>query len=388
MNNSSLHILKVVPVWRIYVYLFLSIFLTFVTLHIVHLLYWGLYTTSSTFHALQDGFSDSYGPGHADDLFTNLRYVFMFFLFLGYLFLCYRYEKKQYYYQYFHRILHELKNSGGMNDTDEIMVIPHTPLGELAKGINDIIKKLKDAINEERRIEQTKKELITSVAHDLRTPLTSIIGYLTYIQQDRYRDEIELRYYIEIVYEKAIRLNHLIQDLFEYNHLQNKSLEFKKTSIDINEMLNQLVVQFQPEIQKADMKFRQSTSVKKLVVFADGDKLFRVFENLITNAMKYGKSGKYIDILAREEKHVVVIDIINYGENIPSIDIPYIFDRFYRVEKSRSVQTGGSGLGLAIAKSIVELHDGTIEVSSDVEQTIFTVKLNVLTGSVATISKV
>jgi signal transduction histidine kinase len=108
---------------------------------------------------------------------------------------------------------------------------------------------------------------------------------------------------------------------------------------------------------------------------ADGDKLARVFENLIVNAMKYGAEGKKIDLKAFEEEGRAVVEVINYGTPIPQTDLPYLFDRFYRVEKSRSTQTGGSGLGLAISKGIVELHNGSIEAFSSETETVFRVTL-------------
>ena len=111
------------------------------------------------------------------------------------------------------------------------------------------------------------------------------------------------------------------------------------------------------------------------IILGDGERLARVFDNLITNAISYGKEGKYMDITAEEKDDKIIVTITNYGNPISSIDLPYIFERFYRAEKSRSANTGGSGLGLAIAKSIVTYHDGTIEVMSDVEKTSFIVKL-------------
>ncbi|EOP90471.1 sensor histidine kinase VanS1 [Bacillus cereus HuB4-4] len=319
----------------------------------------------------------AYGPKHLEKLFANLYYFFNFVFILFYISLCYVYEKRKYSKKYFERILNEIKYIGHSNFEHEIIIIPNTELGELAKEINNIVKQLKTSIEEERLLEQTKKDLITNVSHDLRTPLTSIVGYLSFIQQDKYRDEIELRYYIEIIYDKVLRLNNLINDLFEYTRFQNKGIHLERNSIDINEMLDQLMVQFRLEIKQVNMELRKPITSKKINVLADGDKLVRVFENLILNAIKYGSDGKYIDVVVLEENNLVVIDIINYGRAIPTTDLAYIFERFYRVEKSRSVQTGGSGLGLAIAKSIVELHDGTIEVYSDVEKTTFRVKLHV-----------
>ncbi|MGH4124446.1 MAG: sensor histidine kinase [Clostridium sp.] len=248
-------------------------------------------------------------------------------------------------------------------------------LGKMAKNMNEIIEKLNKSIEEERRAEQTKYELITNVSHDLRTPLTSILGYLELIDKDRYEDEVRLRYYVSIAYEKSKRLNTLIDDLFQYTIMRNSTLKLKKESINVIELLNQVVLEFNPQFRKKNIECRTYFSEDKLLIMADAAKLARAFENLISNGMNYGSGTEYIDICTRKENNSAVIEVINYGEPIPSIDVPFIFERFYRVEKSRSEFAGGSGLGLAITKSIIELHEGEIFVESNYERTVFIIKL-------------
>ena len=248
-------------------------------------------------------------------------------------------------------------------------------LGKIAKNMNEIIEKLNKSIEEERRAEQTKYELITNVSHDLRTPLTSILGYLELIDNDKYKDEVELRYYVNIAYEKSKRLNNLINDLFQYTIMKNSTLKLKKELINVIELLNQMVLEYRLQFRKVDIECRTYFSEDKLYIMADAVKMARAFENLISNGMNYGSGTKYIDICTRKENNSADIEIINYGEPIPSIDVPYIFERFYRVEKSRSGYTGGSGLGLAITKSIIELHEGEIFVESNYERTAFIIKL-------------
>ncbi|CAM4217479.1 histidine kinase [Bacillus manliponensis] len=383
MNDNSWQILKSIPKWKMCIYVLLSICLALSTLYLLEVIFWGLDVTSVTFHTVRVEFSKAYGPRHLERLVGMLYYFLHFIFILLYIVLFYMREKRLYLKRYFNQILEEIRLIGNINFEHEINVLPNTQLGDLAKEINNIAKQLKVSIEEERRIEQTKKDLITNVSHDLRTPLTSIVGYVSFIQQDKYRDEIELRYYIEIIHDKVLRLNHLMNDLFEYTRFQNKGIHLHKDPIYITEMLEQLVVQYRFDIKRMNMEFREFLSSRDLMVLADGDKLVRVFENLIVNAMRYGADGKYIDITVREVDDTVAIEITNYGDMIPAADLPYIFERFYRVEKSRSTYTGGSGLGLAIAKSIVELHDGTIEVRSDAAQTTFTVKLKVFRKEVS-----
>lgn len=248
-------------------------------------------------------------------------------------------------------------------------------VGKVANNINHIIERLKNITVEERKAQQTKTDLITNVSHDLRTPLTSIIGYLNLIEEDKYKDEVHLRYYTNIAYEKAKNLNVLINDLFELTKLQNNSLPFNKLDINLVELVGQVSSYLDYEISKANMEIRLNFSDDKLIINGDPDKLVRVFENLINNAIKYGDEGRYIDIVTKKEENMGVVQIINYGEPIPQSDIPFIFDRFYRVEKSRNRNDGGSGLGLAITKNIIELHGGNILVRSDSSKTIFEIRI-------------
>jgi signal transduction histidine kinase len=234
---------------------------------------------------------------------------------------------------------------------------------------------LKKSMEEERLAVQAKNELITNVSHDLRTPLTSIIGYLRLIEDDRYKDEVELRYYTNIAYEKSRRLERMVNDLFEYTKISYGENVLKRSDINLNELIGQLAADFSLLLAEADMEIRLSFQQEKVIIVADGDMLMRALENLLSNAIKYGKHGRHIDVDVQLASDSVHIRIINYGQSIPSSDLTQIFDRFYRVEKSRSEETGGSGIGLAIVKSIIELHQGSITVSSTERQTVFEVTL-------------
>lgn len=245
----------------------------------------------------------------------------------------------------------------------------------MAANINNLVGRLHHALDEERKAEQTKNELITNVSHDLRTPLTSVLGYLGLIEQDRYRDEVELRHYVQIAYDKSQRLNVLINDLFEYTRMRHDTSGLKVTNFNLIEMLGQLLVQFRLPFQEAGMQSKLVADNSIVMVKGDAAKLVRVFENLISNAMNYGREGKQVNVTAKLEERAAVVEVINFGDPISSADLPYIFDRFYRVDKSRTQWAGGSGLGLAIAKGIIQKHGGTISVTSDLEQTSFKVTL-------------
>ncbi len=248
--------------------------------------------------------------------------------------------------------------------------IPGNQLGEVALSLNRMSMQLKHSIEEERKAEKTKNDLITGVSHDLRTPLTSILGFLEVIENDRYQDEVEMRYYVNIAYEKALTLRRLIDELFEYTRINN-GLPLERSELDMAGLIGQLAEEFVPLTEQAGMEIRLNRQAGELKIQADGGLLVRAYENIIANAIQYGRAGKYIDIEIAREEDLLVVRIQNYGDPIPEQDLPFIFDRFYRVEHSRSKQTGGTGLGLAITKSIVDVHGGSIAAHSSRTATFF-----------------
>lgn len=276
--------------------------------------------------------------------------------------------------RYLMRISQGIEQIAGGNFDSRLPVRGGDELGALADNINKMTAQLKLSIEEERRAERTKAELVTNVSHDLRTPLTSIIGYLGLIEEDRYRDEVELRHYAQIAYEKSMRLKTMIDDLFEFTRTSG-GMGLRLSPINLTQMLGQLAAQFRLQFEQAEMECLLSLPNHPIFVDADGDKLVRVFENLIVNAIQYGKDGRQVDIAVWSDSGQAIVEIANHGEPLPASIIPLLFERFYRGEHSRSRNTGGSGLGLAIAKNIVELHNGVISAASDQGRTSFTVRL-------------
>ncbi|AQY50193.1 histidine kinase [Listeria weihenstephanensis] len=230
-----------------------------------------------------------------------------------------------------------------------------------------------ELIEQEQEAQQAKNDLITNVSHDLRTPLTSILGYLSYIHEDRYRDEVELRHYTELVYGKARRLHKLIDDLFDYTRLESAEFQIKEDTLDMVELLRQLVSEYERSAAEKDIQIVEKYTVENLKVMGDGMQIMRLFENLFSNALRYGASGKKIEISAKKEAGMAIIEVSNYGAEIPASELPQLFDRFYKVDKNRT--TTGTGLGLAIAKSIVERHGGNVFAASKKGKTTFTVEL-------------
>lgn len=246
-------------------------------------------------------------------------------------------------------------------------------LGDLAAAINAMAHRLKVSMEEEKRAEQAKNDLITSVSHDLRTPLTSVIGFLGLLTDRRSRPEEELTHFAKTAHKKAIKLQGLIDELFEFTRVNYGGISLHTGRINIGELLEQLAEEYYPVFQEASMECRVALPPERIWITADGELVARLFENLFNNAVRYGREGRFVDVRVESGQGCAAIEVTNYGNPIPDSDLPHVFERFYRVESSRSRTTGGTGLGLAIARSVVELHGGSISVTSGPEGTCFKV---------------
>lgn len=266
------------------------------------------------------------------------------------------------------------KLADGDLDT-HIEVIGDDEFSEMALEINHLGEEIKNLIEKERESEKTKHELITNIAHDLRTPLTSIIGYVELLGSKDSLSEQERKKYTDIVLNKSKRLESLIEDLFGLTKLNYGKITMNVETIDLIKLLTQLLEEAYPSFIENNLMYELRTNENKIEINGDGNLLARLFDNIITNAIKYGKEGKRIEVAVNGTEKGVTVKVLNFGKMIPKEELPYIFDKFYRVEQSRSEETGGTGLGLAIAKDITELHGGTIQVESSLNGTIFTVQL-------------
>lgn len=247
-------------------------------------------------------------------------------------------------------------------------------LGMIAANLNTMADNLKAMMEHDRSVETRKNELVTNVAHDLRTPLTSILGYLGLADRPDISEE-QRRNYVATAYEKAKRLEQLVENLFEYSKMTLGGVRMDCQELDLICVLQQLLEEFYPSFSKSGLALDFYYKEKNAFLYADGNLLARAFANLIGNAVKYGSDGKRVELRLQQTTDEVTVQIINFGEIIPKEALDNIFERFYRVESSRSVQTGGSGLGLTIAKSIIEMHHGTVKAASDLNGTVFTVTL-------------
>lgn len=263
-------------------------------------------------------------------------------------------------------------------------------LGSLAANINVLSKTLlakekeseklkekeKAALDIERNAERQKNELITNVAHDLRTPLTTIVGYLELIKDDTALSKEDVHKYSGIAYEKSIRLQEMMDDLFEFTKLDNADIKLNKSMINLSGLIMQMTDEFYPSFKDCNITPIVDLPEENIYVQGDGQLLARVFDNLISNALKYGYHNTDLKIEVSGNEKYATVKVINHGDTIASEDIPLLFNKFYRTDSSRNSKTGGTGLGLAITKNIVDLHHGDISVTSDDQITTFIVKFN------------
>lgn len=227
-----------------------------------------------------------------------------------------------------------------------------------------------------KEAEQRKNDLIVYLAHDLKTPLTSVIGYLTLLRDEPQISEEMRSRYTGIALDKAERLEDLINEFFNITRFNLTNIQLEPERVNISRMLEQIGFEFHPILAEKDLKLE--TEIKPNVeILCDPDKLARVFDNLLRNAVNYSYAGTtiYLSMDYEPIKDEVKICVENHGKTISPDKLDRIFEQFFRLDSSRRSSTGGSGLGLAIAKEIVELHHGTITAESENESIRFTVVL-------------
>lgn len=219
-----------------------------------------------------------------------------------------------------------------------------------------------------------KNDLIAYLAHDLKTPLTSVVGYLSLLDEVPDMPPVQKGRYIHVALDKALRLEKLINELFEITRYNLHQVVLETQTIDLTYLLSQLADEFYP-LLKSHGNTVSLEAEPEVLITADPDKLARVFNNLLKNAVSYSHPNTPIFIRVTREEGFVTIAFTNTGRTIPGYKLEAIFDKFYRLDDARSGNTGGAGLGLSIARQIVQAHGGVIEAESAREQTTFTVRL-------------
>ncbi|WP_430510523.1 HAMP domain-containing sensor histidine kinase [Gottfriedia solisilvae] len=294
-------------------------------------------------------------------LFTLLSFLFFFLL-------------TKPYSTYFKEISNGIHNLARGDFKHKVQIHSNDEFRDIAQDINLASEKLEEAILRGDYSESSKDQLVVNLAHDLRTPLTSVLGYLDLILKDKSLTEDQVRHFLMIAFTKSQRLEKLVDELFEITRMNYGMISVEKKRINLTDLLNQLKEELYPVLEKNHLIARMNSKTN-LPIYGDGDLIVRVFENLMTNAIRYGNEGQYVDLNGFIDGDEVVVQVVNYGNTIPPDELPHLFDMFYTGDKARTQQEDGTGLGLFIAKNIVEQHNGSITAKSNVIQTTFEVRL-------------
>lgn len=233
-------------------------------------------------------------------------------------------------------------------------------LKPIEERLTQIKKTLRKRKQQAQEAEQKKNDLVVYLAHDLKTPLTSVIGYLTLLEETpELSTELRAKY-IGVALDKAYRLELLINEFFDITRMNYHAVSACKLPVNLTILLIQIINEFYPAMEDKNITVIQEIE-PELILYADAEKLARMFDNLFRNAVNYSYNDSEIVCNARKGNDCILISIKNKGEQVPLEKLERIFDKFYRLDSARQSVTGGAGLGLAITKQIVELHNGTIE---------------------------
>ena len=252
-----------------------------------------------------------------------------------------------------------------LKENNETIKLP-SEVNEFTEKLNDIKNDYITSKNNAKEAEQKKNDLIMYMAHDLKTPLTSIIGYLTLLNDEKNISKELQEKYLKIALDKSLRVEELTNQFFDITRYNLHSMPINKTELNITYLLKQLIDECYPMLEKNNLKCVLNAP-DKVNYLGDGDKLARAFGNLLKNAISYSYKDTVIEINVTEELDKLYITFRNKGAKIPDYKLEKIFEKFYRGDESRTSTTGGAGLGLAITKEIIELHSGKISVKNDDE---------------------
>jgi len=218
-------------------------------------------------------------------------------------------------------------------------------------------------ITEIRRLETMRRDFVANVSHELKTPLTSIKGFVETLLEGAMEDKENRVNFLKIINNHVDRLNNLINDLLELSYIESREIELLKNRFDLSSLVNEVVMGFKSQAKKKGVEIKSDLAAG-LEILADNSKIEQVLVNLINNAIKYNKENGFVRIYSEQLADKLRVVVEDSGSGIPVKDIPRIFERFYRVDKARSRELGGTGLGLSIVKHIIELHSGSVGVES------------------------
>ena len=252
-----------------------------------------------------------------------------------------------------------------LKEDSDIIKLPNE-INQFSERLNEIKNDYIESKNKAKDAEQKKNDLIMYMAHDLKTPLTSVIGYLTLLSDEKDISKESQEKYIKIALDKSLRVEELTNQFFDITRYDLHSMPINKKEINISYLLEQLVDECYPMLEKNNLKCELNIP-NKVMYIGDGDKLARAFDNLLKNAINYSYKDTTIEVKLEQIDDKIKISFRNKGDKIPKYKLDKIFEKFYRGDDSRTSSTGGAGLGLAITKEIIELHNGSISVKNDDE---------------------
>ncbi len=256
--------------------------------------------------------------------------------------------------------------------TERVRVITLPPVfQEVEDKLNGILGDIRESREAAREAEQRKNDMIVYMAHDLKTPLTSVLGYLALLKEDQDSTQEQREKYLDIAWNKANRLESLINDFFDVTRMNLASMDLEYTKVNLSRMLEQIFYEFRPLFAEKNLTYELQLE-DNVMLTCDVEKMERVLDNLIKNAINYSYPNTGIQVcLKKNEGRRVCVSINNHGKTIPKEKQQQLFEQFFRMDTARSSGTGGTGLGLAIAKQIVELHGGRIWCESENEKITF-----------------
>ncbi len=301
-------------------------------------------------------------PGPVYELLTGIREYLMFWILLGlglgWLVISYFFLARP--VRYLDEVLSAAEK---LVHPDETPIHLPDAMEEVENELNLIRQQALFHARAAKEAEQRKNDMIMYLAHDLKTPLTSVIGYLSLLKEEPELPAQTREHYTGVALEKAERLEELINEFFEITRFNLTHMELERSRVDLALMLEQIVSEFQPMLREKELTCRLQLT-KPLMFDCDPDKMARVFDNLLRNACSYSLEGSEIQITGTLEEGKIRLVFVNEGREIPQERLDRVFEQFFRLDASRSTGNGGAGLGLAIAKEIVELHQGSIRAES------------------------
>lgn len=303
----------------------------------------------------------------------SMRIDILYFLYLiiGFCTIFHYYWLKP--WKYLTEIIHATKMVHQQNNQ---AIALSEPLKEIEKQMNQIKMSVLLSQQEAKEAESKKNELVMYLAHDIRTPLTSVIGYLSLLDESPEIPDLQKKKYIDIALNKARRLEMLINEFFDITRYNTQQIQLDCVKVDLYYMLIQLIDEFYP-VLSAKGNYATLKADENLTVYADSEKLARVFNNILKNAVSYSYPNTEIIVCAKIKEDKVLVTFINHSATISSDQLEMIFNKFSRLDDARKSDSGGTGLGLSIAKEIIHLHEGEISVCSENDTVRFDISLPV-----------